>query len=88
MNCIGVMNGSFSGKPDRRSQRVIFNVTTAELLVAQCHVSSTSSHSSTRLPALRAQHLKLGVGAAICGSIFICAALINSGIRSPANRDE
>ena len=44
--------------------------------------------ANLQLMHVQAQHLTLGVGAAICGSIFICAALISSGLRSPANPDE
>ena len=44
--------------------------------------------ANLQLMHVQAQHLTLGVGAAICGSIFICAAPMSSGIRSQANRDE
>ena len=44
--------------------------------------------ANLQLMHVQAQHLTLGVGAAICGSIFICAALISSGLRPPANPDE
>ena len=44
--------------------------------------------ANLQLMHVQAQHLTLGVGAAICGSIFICAAIISSGLRSQANPDE
>ena len=43
--------------------------------------------ANLQLMHVQAQHLTLGVGAAICGSVFICAALIMAGLNRERHPD-